>query len=229
MSTIKDTVEKENILQMPIIERMQCNNGGDNNDLDVDLNHYSIEVTERCNLRCKYCIYHEDGVGFREFGKKDISQDTLKKAIDLLKNSKSNDFVISFYGGEPLLRFDLIKWCIDYAKETLKGKELRFNMTTNATLNRILDLSYGYDTKINEDGLNLSGGERQRICIARGLVCNADVYLLDEITASIDEYNTNKLIEVLEQISENAIVIIISHDDLNFTKEIHLCQIAHNE
>ncbi len=135
LNKIKDIVEQENILLNPIMKRMQCNNGKDDNTFDdIQLNHYSIEVTERCNLRCKYCIYHEEGAGFRDFGKKDISIDTLRKAIDLLKQSTSDEFVISFYGGEPLLRFDLIKWCIEYAKKTLTGKKLRFNMTTNATL-----------------------------------------------------------------------------------------------
>ncbi len=149
--------------------------------------------------------------------------------VDLRKvNTKSLRKKISYVTQDSFLFSSTIRENITLGMDIAEERIIEVCSALNIH-NRILDLSYGYDTKINEDGLNLSGGERQRICIARGLVCNSDVYLLDEITASIDEYNTSKLIEAIEQISENAIVIIISHDDLNFTKEINLCQIAHNE
>lgn len=89
----------------------------------------------------------------------------------------------------------------------------------------IMALSNQYDTIINKNGADLSGGERQRLCIARAIVSNPDVYLFDEITSAIDKKNTNEIVKIIEEISKNAIVILTSHDDLEFsipTIEYHL-------
>ncbi|MGL5713565.1 MAG: radical SAM protein [Paraclostridium sp.] len=136
LNEIEDSVKNENILQMPLITNMCCNNGDKmNQDItNTQMKHLSIEMTEKCNLRCKYCIYHEEQGGFRTFGKEDITFDVIKKAIDLLAISSEKEVYVSFYGGEPLLKFDLIKQSIEYCKEKLVGKKIHHNMTTNATL-----------------------------------------------------------------------------------------------
>jgi uncharacterized protein len=65
-----------------------------------------------------------------------MSWETAKKAIDfLLRHSVDSPSVnVGFYGGEPLLEFDLIKQAIEYCKKLFVGKELTFNLTTNGTL-----------------------------------------------------------------------------------------------
>ena len=131
---IEEAVKDENILLMPPIENMVLNQQKDEKLENIQMRHISLEITERCNLQCKYCIYHEGQGGFRNFGRKDISFDTIKKAIDLLSLSKEDEVYISFYGGEPLLRFDLIKQCILYCNEKLNNKTVYYNMTTNGTL-----------------------------------------------------------------------------------------------
>lgn len=131
---LKETVKTENILSMPPIKKLLLNTVDDDNIENIQMKHVSFEITERCNLRCKYCVYHEGQGGFREFGKKDISLEIIKKTVDLLEQSKEKEIYISFYGGEPLLRFDLIKQCIEYCKEKLNKKIVHYNMTTNCTL-----------------------------------------------------------------------------------------------
>ena len=61
-------------------------------------------------------------------------------------------------------------------------------------------LPEGYDTLIGEDGMNLSGGERQRISIARAILKDAPVILLDEISASLDVENEMKIQESLKHL-----------------------------
>ena len=72
-------------------------------------------------------------------------------------------------------------------------------------------LPNGYDTVIGENGSALSGGERQRISIARALLKDAPVILLDEATASLDAENETFIQEAISRLIKNKTVIIIAH------------------
>lgn len=69
----------------------------------------------------------------------------------------------------------------------------------------------GYNTPIGENGAKLSGGERQRISIARALLKNAPIVLLDEATASLDVENETKVQGALSRLLENKTVLVIAH------------------
>ena len=111
------------------------------NNLDFYLNrklsYVILQLTQDCNLRCKYCIYSEEHNSFqRSHSKKNMSWDTIKIALKFLKDHSvdSHETRIGFYGGEPLLEFELLQKTVSYSKEFFAGKELAFNMTTNGTL-----------------------------------------------------------------------------------------------
>ena len=72
-------------------------------------------------------------------------------------------------------------------------------------------LPQGYDTLIGENGERLSGGERQRISIARAMLKNAPIILLDEATASLDAENESKIQGALSELIRNKTVLIIAH------------------
>ncbi len=72
-------------------------------------------------------------------------------------------------------------------------------------------LPQGYDTLIGENGERLSGGERQRISIARAILKNAPVILLDEATASLDADNETKIQKALSALVRDKTVLIIAH------------------
>ena len=69
----------------------------------------------------------------------------------------------------------------------------------------------GYHTPIGENGAKLSGGERQRISIARALLKNAPIVLLDEATASLDVENETKVQGALSRLLQNKTVLVIAH------------------
>ncbi|MBQ3374460.1 MAG: ABC transporter ATP-binding protein [Oscillospiraceae bacterium] len=72
-------------------------------------------------------------------------------------------------------------------------------------------LPQGYATPIGENGAKLSGGERQRISIARALLKNAPIVLLDEATASLDVENETKVQEALSRLLAGKTVLVIAH------------------
>ena len=96
----------------------------------------TLQVTQQCNLRCEYCAYSGIYNNNRKHSNKRMNFETAKKAIDFFLEHTSNtsNIIIGFYGGEPLLEFNLIKQCVTYVEQIVEGKKVLFNMTTNGTL-----------------------------------------------------------------------------------------------
>lgn len=69
----------------------------------------------------------------------------------------------------------------------------------------------GYDTLIGEGGASISGGERQRIAIARAIMKDAPVIVLDEATANVDPENEDRLQRAIEELTRNKTIIMIAH------------------
>ena len=94
-----------------------------------------LELTEACNLRCGYCIYNDHHPNHRGFSERLMTFDVAKKSIDcVLKNFKRDKFALTFYGGEPLVNFSLMKQCIDYVRQEYMHIEFSYGFTTNLTL-----------------------------------------------------------------------------------------------
>ena len=75
----------------------------------------------------------------------------------------------------------------------------------------IMSLPDGYDTVIGEGGTTLSGGEKQRISIARAILKDAPIIILDEATSSVDPENENLLMGAISELTKNKTVIMIAH------------------
>lgn len=75
----------------------------------------------------------------------------------------------------------------------------------------IMALPNGYDTVIGEGGDTLSGGEKQRISIARAILKNAPVIILDEATASIDPENEHLIQHAISELTNGKTIITIAH------------------
>jgi subfamily B ATP-binding cassette protein MsbA len=75
----------------------------------------------------------------------------------------------------------------------------------------IMRLDRGYDTWIGEQGAKLSGGERQRLSIARALLKNAPILILDEATSSLDSDSEAEVQKALDRLMENRTVFVIAH------------------
>ena len=75
----------------------------------------------------------------------------------------------------------------------------------------IESLPDGYNTIIGEGGASLSGGEKQRISIARAMLKDAPIVILDEATANVDPENEDRLQKAVEELTRNKTIIMIAH------------------
>ncbi len=79
--------------------------------------------------------------------------------------------------------------------------------------NFINSLPMKYDTVIGENGSSISGGQKQRLLLARAFLRNSNIYIFDEITSALDGVVEEEIREVIENISKEKTIIIVSHKD----------------
>jgi ATP-binding cassette subfamily B protein len=75
----------------------------------------------------------------------------------------------------------------------------------------IMALPNGYETLVGEGGASLSGGEKQRIAIARAIMKDSPIIILDEATANVDPENEKELTEAIENLTKEKTIIMIAH------------------
>ena len=120
--------------------------------LNNRLEKLTLQVTQQCNFCCSYCPYSlEDDSYYHTHNSKHMTWDVAKKAIDFfIKRTRDTPMInFGFYGGEPLLQYDLIKKCIVYIKERLEGRNVTFTMTTNGSLLTLEKIKYLIDNNVS--------------------------------------------------------------------------------
>ncbi len=106
---------------------------------------------------------------------------------------------------------DTIKNNIRFAKPSASDEEIELAAKRAMCHDFITAMPDGYDTLVGEGGSSLSGGEKQRISIARALLKNASIVLLDEATSSVDPENEYEIMTAIEELTKGKTVISIAH------------------
>lgn len=128
---------------------------------------------------------------------------------DYSMNSLMNNF--SFVFQNVFLFNDTIANNIKFAKPDATLEEIEQVAKLACCHDFTIKLPKGYDTVIGEDGTSLSGGERQRISIARAIMKDAPIIILDEATANVDPENEKDLMDAIDALTKEKTVIMIAH------------------
>jgi subfamily B ATP-binding cassette protein MsbA len=118
---------------------------------------------------------------------------------------------ISLVSQDITLFDDTVLSNIAYADSKASKEKILEACKFSATHDFVEQLPEKYDTLIGENGVRLSGGEKQRISIARAILKNAPIILLDEATSSLDADTEHKIQEAIMYLTKNKTTIIIAH------------------
>jgi subfamily B ATP-binding cassette protein MsbA len=118
---------------------------------------------------------------------------------------------IGIVSQETILFNDTLKANIAYGKLGASEEEIREAATKANTIEFISKLTLGFDTIIGERGTKLSGGERQRIAIARAILKNPPILILDEATSQLDSESERLVQQALERLMMGRTVFVIAH------------------
>jgi len=112
---------------------------------------------------------------------------------------------------DAFLFSDSIKNNIKFGKENATDEEVIEAAKKAAVHNNIIDFSQQYETILGERGITLSGGQKQRVSIARAIIKNPDILLLDDCLSAVDTETEEQILNNLLDISKNKTTIIVSH------------------
>jgi len=117
----------------------------------------------------------------------------------------------AYVGQDVYLFRDTIGQNIAFGKAGASHAEIVAAAKAACAHDFIMGFPLGYDTPVGEHGTQLSGGQRQRIAVARALVKNAPIILLDEATAALDSESEKQVQEAIEHLCQNRTTIVIAH------------------
>jgi ATP-binding cassette, subfamily B, bacterial MsbA len=117
----------------------------------------------------------------------------------------------AYVGQDVYLFRDTIRANIAFGKQGASEAEIVDAAKAACAHDFIMGFPLGYDTPVGEHGTQLSGGQRQRIAVARALIKNAPIILLDEATAALDSESELQVQEAIEHLCQNRTTLVIAH------------------
>lgn len=157
-----------------------------------------VGKTTIANLIPRFYEPQEGNIYVDDINIKDISQTSLRDNISIVSQD-----VFLFNG--------TIRDNILYGREDASEDQLVEAAKMGNAHDFIMDLADGYDTRVGERGVKLSGGQKQRISIARAILKNAPILILDEATSAVDTQTEVLIQEALGKLKENRTTIVIAH------------------
>ena len=150
------------------------------------------------NLLLRFWDYENGEISFNGESLKTLNQDQVRTQIGLVSQNT--------YFFNTSIRENL-----RFARRKVTQEEIESAAKAVQIHDFILNLPKGYDTLIGEQGLRLSGGERQRLAIARVLIKDAPILILDEPTANLDALTEKQVLETLFGVMKQKTTLLITH------------------
>jgi ATP-binding cassette, subfamily B, bacterial len=113
---------------------------------------------------------------------------------------------------EPMLFAVSVRENIAYGRPDASMQQIEAAARAARAHEFIVDLPEGYDTELGERAARLSGGQRQRLCLARALVKEPALFLMDEPTAAVDPRSARLIHEAVARVHQGRTLIVITHD-----------------
>ena len=154
--------------------------------------------TTLCNLVARFWDVDSGSV---KIGGRDVREYTLESLMDQISMVFQNVYLFA----------DTIENNIKFGRPETTHAEVVEAARKACCADFIEALPDGYDTVIGEGGASLSGGEKQRISIARAMLKDAPIVILDEATANVDPENEDRLQKAIEELTRNKTIIMIAH------------------
>ena len=118
---------------------------------------------------------------------------------------------IGFVPQETFLFSDRIRDNIAYGVESASGEEIHRSAEAASIASEIEAFPEGYQTMVGERGITLSGGQKQRTAIARALIRNPRILILDDALSSVDTHTEDRILNHLREVMQGRTTIFISH------------------
>ena len=211
------------ILEIPIFE------GGDvfPEKHDIELKDVRFSYDGKTNVLENCCLYIRDGEKVAVVGASGAGKSTIAELIARFYDVDEGEVMI---GGKNVknIRYETLLQNVSIVfQKTFLTQDSVFDnicMGMNASLTQvrkaareaqiddfIMSLPDGYDTKVGSYGSRFSGGEKQRIAIARAILKNAPILILDEATSAADPENQMEIDKAIKNLCKGKTVIIIAH------------------
>jgi ATP-binding cassette subfamily B protein len=134
-------------------------------------------------------------------------EDSDVKYLDLAEIRKA----VSFVPQESLLFSTTIRENVSYGKENATEEEIIRALHLAEIYDEVMTMPKGIDTLVGERGLTLSGGQKQRIAIARAIVKNAPIFILDDALSAVDTETEIRILTNLSEFLSSKTTLIVSH------------------
>lgn len=154
--------------------------------------------TTLCNLIARFWDVDSGSV---KIGGKDVREYTLESLMEQISMVFQNVYLF----------VDTVENNIKFGRPQATHAEVVEAARKACCADFIEALPDGYDTVIGEGGASLSGGEKQRISIARAMLKDAPIVILDEATANVDPENEDRLQKAIEELTRDKTIIMIAH------------------
>ena len=158
----------------------------------------------------------------------DVSSGSIKIDGNDIRDIKLDDIKknLSIVSQEAILFNDSISNNISFGLSGVSAQDIEQAARVANAHEFISKLQFGYDTNIGDRGMTLSGGERQRITIARAVLRNPSILILDEATSSLDSESEKLVQDALIKLMRNRTSIIIAHrlSTIQYADEIIVMQ-----
>jgi len=118
---------------------------------------------------------------------------------------------IGFVPQETFLFSETIRQNISFGKPDATLEQVEEAATVAHICTEILEFPKGFDTEVGERGLTLSGGQKQRTAIARAIIRDPKILILDDALASVDTYTEERILSGLKRVMEGRTTVFISH------------------